>query len=200
MRTLVSFVKRLATRLGIGHPDMKTGLDCYDPESRVFSKIAANVKAGRPLRKREVLLILKWKTNRLREDYSSVVGDGQMQIINEAIAEARNDGLAALKMLHGIPGIKLAVASAILAVCYPKRFTIIDENVLEVLNLFPSGLPTHKRSRYTTEYWTPTEYLNEFLPNVEQHSKRWCCDLRKADQALWGLSVERDIQRIITNS
>lgn len=200
MATLFSLVNRLASRLRIGHQDMDTGLDCYDPETRVFPKIAAKAKAGRPLCKREVLLILKWKTSRLREDYSIAVGDKQMQIINQAIGEGRNDALAALTMLQGIPGIKLAVASAILSVCYPKKFTIIDENVLGVLSLFPSSLPAHKRNRYTTEYWTAAEYLDEFLPKVEQFSRRWHCGLRQADQALWGLSVEQDIQRIIANS
>lgn len=102
---------------------MERGLDCYDPEGRVFLDIAAKVKARRELCKRDVLLILKWKTKRLRDNYSITIGNDQMRSINQAIAEAKSNGLGALEMLQGIPGIKLAVATAILTVCYPNRFS-----------------------------------------------------------------------------
>lgn len=51
-----------------------------------------------------------------------------------------------IEMLDSVPGIGLATATAILSICYPKLFTILDWRVLEVLQLFPS--PTERvRSR-----------------------------------------------------
>jgi hypothetical protein len=48
-------------------------------------------------------------------------------------------------------GIGLAAASAMLTVCYPEKFTIIDQRVLETLDLFPSALREDERKDYKTE-------------------------------------------------
>jgi len=190
----------LAAGLFHCNKEMESGLDCYDPERRVFPTIADKARAGDKLSKRDVLLILRWKLGWLVEDHSRTVADYNMRLINEAIKEAQTNGSKALDMLRNIPNIELAVATAILTVCYPSKFTIIDTRVLKMLNLFPSTLPVHRRNQYTTNDWTPKDYFDEFFPEVEKRRKQWRCELRKADQALWGLSVSQDVERIIANS
>jgi hypothetical protein len=175
--------------------EMEVGLDCYDPESRVFPRIA---DAESPqLSKRDVLLILKWKLGRVKGSNYKTISDDNMAKINQAIRKAGDSGqeIDALGALGEIPGIGLAVATAILTVCYPDNFSIIDERVLEVLDLVPST--AKDKSKYTTEDWTAKEYFDKFLPKVKERSMEWGSTLRDTDRALWGLSVNQDIEETI---
>jgi ParB-like nuclease domain len=175
--------------------DMDVGLDCYDPENRVFPRIA---EAKTPqLSKRDVLLILKWKLGRVKGSNYKTVSDDNMAKINQAIRKAGDSGqeIDALGALEEIPGIGLAVATAILTVCYPDKFSIIDKRVLEVLDLVPST--AKNKNKYSTEDWKAKEYFDKFLPKVKEWSMKWGTTLRDTDRALWGLSVNQDIEETI---
>jgi hypothetical protein len=39
----------------------RKGLECYDPENRVFPHVAEKIAKGEEVTERDVLLILKWK-------------------------------------------------------------------------------------------------------------------------------------------
>ena len=103
-----------------------------------------------------------------------------------------------------ISGIGLAMATAILTLCYPDEFTVIDTRVLGQLKPFPKRLAEKRMSKaapvYTTEDWTAEEYVNEYLPKVKAYSEQEGCSLRDADRALWGLSVQEHIENIISKS
>jgi hypothetical protein len=176
--------------------DIEVGLDCYDPETRVFPKIA-EADAGPELSKRDVLLILKWKLGRVKVSNYRTIFDRNMVKINQAVREAGITGreIHALEALEEIPGIGLASATAILTVCYPDKFTIIDERVLRMLDILPSA--SKSKNKYSTNDWTAADYFNKFLPAVKERSQKWGCTLRDADRALWGLSVNKDIDETI---
>jgi hypothetical protein len=169
--------------------DMDEGLDYYCPESRVFPTIP-QADGPRELAKRDVLLILKWKLGRIKEsNYSQTVSDDNLILINLWIQKAGEAGceIEALCELDKIPGIGLATATAILTVCYPKKFTIIDQRVLGTLDLKPDN----------TDGWTAERYFQEYLPKVIKYCGQWGCTLREADRALWGLSVRNEINKRI---
>jgi hypothetical protein len=71
--------------------DIEVGLDCYDPETRVFPKIA-EADAGPELSKRDVLLILKWKLGRVKVSNYRTIFDRNMVKINQAVNTARMTG------------------------------------------------------------------------------------------------------------
>lgn len=168
--------------------DLKAGLECYDPEHRVFPHLS-QPHEGQPLTPRDVLLILKWKLGRIRDIHSQTVNERNMDCINQAVRDAAKpeNKIVALKTLASLPGIRLATATAILTVCYPNDFTIIDRRVLEQLRLCPA----------TTDRWTVEEYFERFLPAVRECAMGWNCTLRNADRALWGLSVSKQMADII---
>ena len=182
--------------------DPSDGLDFYDPEGRLFPKLMRTSDERRKLSKRDILLILKWKLGRIKGINLATIRDDNLSKINNAVDEARTPGCeaAALKALADVPGIGLATATAILTLCYPDRFTIIDQRVLGCLRLFPARMPVTKRNRYSTSDWTPEEYLEMYLPAVRLHSEKWGCSLRDADRALWGFSIREQIKRIIEKS
>ncbi len=181
---------------------MEEGLDCYDPERRVFPRIEKKIGSGQELNKRDVLQILRWKLGRIRGDYSKTVADDRLVEINKAVVKAAKPGcgIEALQGLDNIPGIGLAVATAILTVCYPKEFTIIDVRVLEILDLFPTILAEDKRKEHNAGDWTAKGYIDEYLPKVKERAEVWGCSLRDADRALWGQSVSRNIDAVIASS
>ena len=109
---------------------MEVGRECYDPEHTVFLTLPAKIKSGIGLSKRDMLLILKWKTTRITDDNKNTVTDKAMEKINRAITDAPNRKIEALKCLDTISGIGLAMATAILTLCYPDEFTVIDTRVL----------------------------------------------------------------------
>ncbi len=53
------------------------------------------------------------------------------------------------------------------------------------------------KNKYSTDDWTATDYFSTFLPAVKERSQKWGCALRDADRALWGLSVNKDIEETI---
>ena len=167
--------------------DMEEGLDCYCPETRVFPTIA-KAEGPQKLRKQDVLLILKWKLGRIKESNCKTVSDDNFRLINQWVEKSGETDreIEALKELDKIPGIGMATATAILTVCYPDKFTIIDYRVLETLDLKP----------LKADRWTAERYFREYLPKVKEHCGQWDCSLRQADRALWGLSVRDQIKKI----
>ena len=179
--------------------EFKRGLDHFDPEGRVFPAIALKVAAGQELTKKDVLLILKWKLGRIKASNYKTVSDRSISSINEAVKSASEEScwVRSLVALDAVPGIGLPTATAILTVCYPDQFTILDWRVLESLRLYPSRLMPAEARKYDSADWTAKEYVEEFLPQVKERSRIWNSSLRAADQALWGLSVERWHEQVI---
>lgn len=173
----------------ISADDVKAGLECYDPEGSIFPRLreGAGVKE---LTARHVLLILRWKLGRIKEAHARTVSPGNLAKINSALVLAGQLERApeALEALMTIEEIGLAVATVLLTVRYPDSYTIIDWRVLEALRLQPA----------TTDRWTAADYVSEFLPAVQNFRKRHShLSLRQADQALWGISLNTRIERLI---
>lgn len=162
--------------------DVEAGLECYDPEQRLFPKLRYG--AGiQELTARHVLLILRWKLGRIKDSHANTVRYSNLKIINGALTLAGQNGreLEAIDALMNVDGVGLAVASVILTVRYPEKFTIIDWRALEALGLLPA----------TTDKWTAREYLERFLVAVQDFAIQNGLCLRQADRALWGLSLNK---------
>jgi hypothetical protein len=184
--------------------DIERGLDCYDPENRIFPRFSDEATRG-DLSAEDVLLILKWKLGRIKRLNESTISEANLKKINCAIKQARKleHAETALQCLTSITGIGLAAATAILTLCYPTQFTIIDRRVLEVLKLRPrrkakSRHTQHqKRRTYTTDAWSVQDYIELYLPAVKKQRDEWKRDLRQTDRALWGISVNGDVKKLV---
>lgn len=69
--------------------EMDQGLDCYDPESRVFPGIRKRLSKDEGLSKRDVLLILKWELGRIKGSNAKTVSGENRKKINRAIVDAK---------------------------------------------------------------------------------------------------------------
>lgn len=92
-------------------------------------------------------------------------------------------------------GIRLAMASAILTVLYPKQFSVYDRNVRKQLKH-----PTKKDKTYPDITDSPKaveRYIDEYLAQVQEFANTNHCSLRNADRTLWGKSWHEDLQDFV---
>jgi hypothetical protein len=181
--------------------EVESGLDHYDMEGRVFPKIAIRVSAGQELTKHDVLQIMAWKLGHIKESNSDTVSDENLVVINRAIKCVPKAGCSvdALETLENIHGIGLATATAILAVCYPEDFTIIDWRVSEMIN-FPTFLYQGGARKRNCPLFTASEYIADYLPMVKKQREVWGRTLHDTSRALCGLWVKTQIAELVAIS
>jgi thermostable 8-oxoguanine DNA glycosylase len=100
---------------------------------------------------------------------------------------------AKVQRLLSIPGIGIPIASAILAVCYPEQFTILDRRVWETLK------------EASVEGLTPgfpqdaAGYL-QYCQACSHNADKARLSLRDLDRALWAKNWEKDLRSMINES
>lgn len=121
--------------------------------------------------------IFKWKT---RDRGKSRLLRNQDAEIEEALRLATGaiHPRTAISVLRGLDGVEVPVASAVMTMIYPNRYTVIDFRALETLGVEQS-------------FPTVTYYL-AYLHRCQIIAKDWCLSLRELDRALWQWSVNND--------
>lgn len=165
--------------------DIHRWLQLYDLEDYLFDTVSGRYLANGTLTAYDFFAIVSWKSNRtktkvrdgLAEIDKSV--DGLMREVYEAHTPAER-----VDRLLNVRGIGIPIASAILAVCYPTEFTVLDWRAWETLKECEAeGLPP----RYP---WTSQEYVQYCLA-CKLLAEQVGLSLRDLDRALWGRSWEK---------
>jgi hypothetical protein len=166
--------------------------------------IESRIAAGGSLSSWDVLQVLKWKLGRVRSYNKSTVTPANMDKINEAVRLAKDSNpdvqIRAVQDLDRVPGIGLATATAILTICLPENFTIIDWRALDVLDRyepFPFELKRNRLNQPDASKWTADQYVKIYVDRVRRLGRELKYSLRDTDRALWGLSVKCDMRKII---
>jgi hypothetical protein len=94
-----------------------------------------------------------------------------------------------MRRLDEVEGIAVPIASAILTVCYPDRFTVLDYRAWDALREVG-------RVRRATVPTDVDSYFREYLPACTQLSHELGMSLRDLDRALWGWSKRRGIRDV----
>jgi hypothetical protein len=133
------------------------------------------MNAGRAIRAGDyrhghLATIYEWKTkgrgrNRLLRNSRREVAEA-LRLATTAKTER-----AAVAVLLGLHGVNVPVASAILTVVHPRRYTIIDFRALEAL-----GSKTRDRS---------LGFYLKYLAACRTIARSWGVSLRDLDRALW---------------
>jgi len=123
-------------------------------------------------------VIFRWKTggrgiSRLNRNTDEEIADA-LQLAVRAAADR-----SAVAVLCGLNGVEVPVASAILTVINPERFTIIDFRALESLGI------TDRQAYYTIDFFI--DYLR-FCRGLASQCR---VGLRTLDRALWQWSKEK---------
>lgn len=144
-------------------------------EERLLTEVSAAIGARGFLTRSDLADVGRWKSNR-SAGHLERNSDADIEDLTR-LALASPDRLKH-KVLCLLRGVGPPVASAILTVAYPDRFTVMDVRVLEVLHTFGE-----LRSR------TPRYY--DYLLRCNEIAARAGCGLRTLDRALWQWGKER---------
>lgn len=175
-------------------------LQYYDLESYLFKRVSIRYAKGTTITAFDFFCIVIWKANRAKSKVAKRLmahGNGQANLetavgsLLAEISEAK-DQRARLSVLIEGWGFRLPMASAILAVLYPKDFTVYDIRVCDVLGDF-------KDVQYKTNFATLWERYAAYVIAVKD-AVPTCSSLRNKDRFLWGKSFATQLQAGIQSS
>jgi hypothetical protein len=143
-------------------------------EERLLTEVSDGIAARAFLTRDDLMQVGRWKSSR-SADHLERNSDQDIEELTR-LALVSPDRLKE-RVLCLLRGVGPPVASAILTVAYPERFTVMDVRVLEVLHTFGE-----LRSR------TPHYY--DYLLRCHALAARAGCGLRALDRALWQWAKE----------
>jgi hypothetical protein len=166
-------------------------LHYYNLEEYPFTEVTNAFRDRGYLTPEEFFSIVIWKANRSkgrikakltkgRRDLDTAVKDLTTQIQKAASDEERLRILLSKDWAFG-----LAMASAVLTVLYPERFTVYDIRVRDQLNI----------KDFAGRKDQIELYFKEYLPKVAAITEAKA--LRDKDRYLWGKSAYEDLQSFL---
>jgi len=163
----------------------------YNLERYLFEEVSARFRRDDTLSAADFYAIIIWKSNRTKTKIKEALKEAGLSAdtLMSQVAGAKDD-MTRLQLLTDVRNIGLPIASAILTVCYPDRFTVLDSRawqsaVAEGMPGLPDAFPE-----------TAPEYL-QYCDACQAFAERVGLSLRDLDRALWARSWEKDLQELI---
>jgi len=169
----------------INMDDLKEYLKYYPSELEryLFEDINKKFKTGHHLNSDDFFTIIAWKRKASAIKIAKKWKGLAVENVTENIFKESDDNKK-VEILIGIGGIGLAIASSILAVCYPDRFTIIDYRALNSLRKIEKDrckdLPDKAENFKKENYF-------EYLDICQRIWKKYASSLRDFDKMLWAM-------------
>ena len=166
---------------------MKKYIREYDLEKQLFGDISKNFKKNKTLSDEEFFKIIIWKSNRTKGRVLAGIKKSKKSIkqIMRNVYNAK-DPEEKIEILTEIEGIGISIASAVLTVCYPKKFTVLDYRVWGIL--FKDKKVKNKRPPSSVPGYL--DYVNI----CKNYAKKLKLSLRDFDRAMWGRSFYEDLR------
>ena len=155
----------------------------FSSEEHLFQNVSGSFRRNGCLSAEEFFAVIIWKSNRSK----TRIRDGILRTgksVEETTRGMHQHAAAGekVKKLLDIDGIGIPVASAILTVCYPDQFTVVDYRARAAIEkLWPA--------KSKTVAPVPTQYIKGYLRYVavcQQIANEQGMCLRDVDRALWG--------------
>ncbi len=171
--------------------ELRRLVDLYSLEKYLLEKVSSRFGEEGTLAPYDFFAIIVWKSNRAKTKIRRGLDDAgvSVEVLMREVNEADTPG-AKVEALLRIGGVGLAMASAVLAVCYPEEFTVLDYRAWETLRRWPvEGLPP-------CYPWTPQQYI-QYCQACRALADKKGLSLRDLDRALWTKSWEDDLLDLI---
>lgn len=158
--------------------DLKKYLEYYFLENYLLNDVKKNFWKRGYLTPKEFFAIIIWKSNRSKTRVRKGIeknGKTIRQITTELFLAKTHE--RKLEILCSITNIGISIASAVLTVCYPNDFTVVDYRArtsLKSLGIKIKGDPTINFQAYF-----------DYLKSCKTLSKKYELSLRDFDRALW---------------
>lgn len=163
----------------------------YNLEDYLFEVVSPRFGESHTLSPYDFFAIVTWKSNRTKTKIMRGLANSGRSVpsLMHEVSAATNPQ-AKVEALLRVWGIGLALASAILTVCYPEEFTVLDYRAWEALReAAVEGLP----ARYPLKV---EEYL-QYCRACQWFAVDKSLSLRDLDRALWAKSWEDDLLEFI---
>lgn len=163
----------------------------YDLEGYLLEVVSTRFAAKQTLDPFDFFAIVIWKSNRSKTKIRQGLAAAGLSVeaLMRQVGQAGSPE-AKMGVLLAVHGIGLSIASAILSVCYPEEFTVLDYRAWKTLQqLGVAGLPAKPPHNVPT-------YL-QYCGVCRDLAGRVGLSLRDLDRALWARSWERDLLRLI---
>ena len=180
-----------ATLLGLDQAQRTRLVNLYDLEGYLFNRVSKRFAQQGTLSDYDFYAIVIWKSNRAKTKIKrglSEAGATVSSLMRELYAAEKPQDK--VENLLALWGIGLAMASAILAVCYPEKFTVLDYRAWETLR---DNSVVDLPERYPQ---SSAGYL-EYCSACRQLAERVGLSLRNLDRALWAKNWEDDLIELI---
>ncbi|MFW6135969.1 MAG: hypothetical protein ACOC7N_04020, partial [Chloroflexota bacterium] len=111
----------------LGSLEVRRLIGLYHLEAYLFEGVSRRFAEERTLAPFDFFAIIIWKSNRVKTRVKKgLITTGEsVQALMRKVARA-SSSLDKVEILTEIDGIGIRVASAILAVCYPSQFIVLD--------------------------------------------------------------------------
>lgn len=160
--------------------DFEKYLNYYFLENYLFNEVSKNFQKRGYLTPEEFFAIVIWKRNASKTKILNGIKEGKRTIkeITLKISQAKElEQKLDVLLSPKISGIGIAIASAILTVCYPDNFTIADYRACAALKDFGEEIAGNPISNITAYF--------EYLKKCKKLSRKHNLSLRDFDRMLW---------------
>jgi hypothetical protein len=155
-------------------------IERFVPEQDDEALAAGKAIADGNYSKANLNVIIRWKVgNPWKEQNVGLVGRNTDDEIARALRFASGIGTSeksAVETLYGLHGVGIPVASAILTMINPEKYTIIDYRALESLGVSKKDATVAAQS---------IDYYLAYLQKCRELSRQYKVSLRTLDRALW---------------
>lgn len=174
-------------RLPIDKAERERLLTLYWLEKYLFGKVHEKFEQSRPIEKFDFYCIIYWKSNRNKTGIQKGLGKRDPGQLFDEVRETEAAGKPkdTVKVLTKAKGIGIAIASAILAVCYPDKYTVVDSYVFNKVKDWG--------------YLSDASLNDEGYLKYNELCKRWSHELgislRQVDRVLWTKAWEEGLKQ-----
>ena len=159
----------------------------YNLENYLLTEVSASFQKNKTLTPEEFLAIIIWKSERSKTDVLTglcALGES-VQDLMTCVSEACD--LDKVKILSGVEGMGIPIASAVLTVCYPREFTVVDKRACAALaKLLGMDQKALRKQLGGDPAGKPEAYL-AYVEKCKAESASRGVELRTFDRMLWGM-------------
>ena len=147
-------------------------------ENYLFEEVNKNFQNNGYLTSEEFFAIVIWKSNRSKTNVRRGIEKTKKTIrtITSEVFQAETPEQK-LNTLISIPNIGIPIASAILTVCYPDDFTVVDYRACTALKDFGEEIVGNPIKKIPTYF--------EYLEKCKKLAHKYNFSLRDFDRILW---------------
>lgn len=165
----------------------------YDLEKYLFTEVSTRFAKEKGIGAFDFFCIVIWKANRAKTRIAKLLTKGGHTLekgaraLTRAVAGAR-DNKERLRILIRDWKLRLPIASAVLTVLYPEKFTVYDGRVCDQLRQKCERKYGSIQDRKFDAMW---EGYEAYVKAVRVHGTG--CSLRDKDKALWGADFHNQL-------